>query len=646
LFELSFKTEILHNMSGKSTFGQRFRYFFDNTLSRGTISIISWLAILSFVIVLFFGVVYTLSGLNMDGEDQMGFAEALWQSLMRSVDPGTVAGDSGWAFRLVGLLITVGGIFILSTLIGVLSSGLDDKLQELRKGRSLVIESGHTLILGWSPKIIHIMEELIIANENQKRPRIVILAEKDKVEMEDEIRDHISHRKNTKIICRTGNPLNIIDLEIVNPNEAKSIIVLSPAGENPDTHVIKSVLAITHNPKRKEGKYHIVAEIKDKVNLEAANLVGKNEALFVLTPDLTARITAQTSRQAGLSIIYMQLLCYEGDEMYFKQESSLTGKTYRDAIFAYNTSTVMGYMNKSGVVKINPPMDTVLTDGDKILAISEDDDTIVLSGLKDFEIEHEFIAETTHQSSVLKEKNLVLGWNQKGRTIIKELDKYVGTGSEVHIVSEIEIEDKKIFDLQSVLVNQNVSFERGNIADSSTLSKIDVTSFDNIIILSYNHIDPQEADAKTLISLLHIRNFAEKNNKKVNIVSEMFDQNNRELAAVTKADDFIISDNLISRMLTQLSETRDLKKVFDDLFDADGSEIYLKNSDEYVKTGFSVNFYTVLESAARKNETAIGYRQVKYSHDVDKNYGIVINPLKTYKVTFEEGDKVIVLAED
>lgn len=633
-------------MSVNSTFSQRFRYFFDNTLSRGTISIISWLAVLSFILVLLFALIYSLSGLHMEGEGEMGFFEALWQSLMRSVDPGTVAGDSGWTFRLVGLLVTIGGIFILSTLIGVLSSGLDDKLQELRKGRSLVMESGFTLILGWSPKIIHIIEQLIIANENQKKPRIVILAEKDKVEMEDEIRDNIHIRKNTKIICRTGNPLNIVDLQIVNPNEAKSIIVLSPAIENSDTHVIKSVLAITHNPKRKTGKYHIVAEIKDKVNLEAAQLVGKDEALFVITPDLTARITAQTSRQAGLSIIYMQLLCYEGDEMYFKQEPILNGKTYKQAIFAYDTSAVLGFMNKDGMVKINPPMSTVLTSNDKILAISEDDDTIILSGLEDFKIENEVIVENRHQSSIYKEKNLVLGWNQKGRTIIKELDKYVGPGSELHIVSEMGVEEKKIFDLQSVLINQNVTFESGNIADSSTLSRIDVTSFDNIIILSYNHIDPQEADAKTLISLLHIRNFAEKNNKKVNIVSEMFDQNNRELAAVTKADDFIISDNLISRMLTQLSETRDLKKVFDDLFDADGSEIYLKNAEEYVNTGASVNFYTVLEAASRRNETAIGYRQVKYSHDVDKNYGIFINPVKSELITFEEGDKVIVLAED
>jgi hypothetical protein len=156
-------------MTRKATLGQRFRYFFDNTLSKGTISIISWLALLSFILVFLFGVIYVISGLNMEGEKSMGFFEALWQSLMRSVDPGTVAGDSGWAFRMVGLLITIGGIFILSALIGVLSSGLDDKLQDLRKGRSLVIEEGHTLILGWSPKIIHIIEELIVANENQKK---------------------------------------------------------------------------------------------------------------------------------------------------------------------------------------------------------------------------------------------------------------------------------------------------------------------------------------------------------------------------------------------------------------------------------------------------------------------------------------------
>ena len=633
-------------MATKHNLKQRMRYFFDNTLSRGTISIITWLAIVSMVVILIFGTVLTITGLNSTGSPGMNFFEAAWQSLVRSIDSGGFDTDSGWDFRIVSLLITIGGIFIFSTLIGVLSNGLNDKLQQLRKGRSLVIEENHTLILGWSPKIIHILEQLIVANENQKKARIVIMAEKDKMEMDDEIRDKIEHHKNTKIVTRNGNPLNISDLAIVNPNGAKSIIVLAPDFENSDTHVIKSVLAITHNPKRKEGKYHIVAEIKEKINLEAAEMVGKNEALFVLTPELTARITAQTSRQAGLSIIYMQLLCYEGDEIYFKNEPALTGYTYKDALFAYNKSSVMGYMRGDGSVKMNPPMDTTLAKEDKLIVISEDDDTVKLSGIQEYNINKEAIVENAERAKISQEKNLILGWNPKGRTIIYELDKYVGKGSKVHILSEIEIKEKVLNQMQLAVVNQTVSFEKGNIADSSTLFNVDVTSYDNVILLSYNHIDQQEADAKTLIALLHIRNFAEKANKKMNIVSEMFDQNNRDLAAVTKANDFIISDNLISRMLTQLSESRDLKKVFDDLFDADGSEIYLKNANEYVKPGVPLNFYTVLESAHLKNETAIGYRIVKDSHNVEKNYGIVINPVKTDLITFADEDKVIVLAMD
>ena len=159
-------------MSGKYTFKQKLRYYFDNTLSRGTSSIIMWLAVLSLLIIIVFGLVYTFSGLNMAGEEGMGFFESMWQTLLRSVDPGTMAGDTGWVFRIIGLLITIGGIFILSTLIGVLTTSLDEKLEKLRKGRSLVIEENHTLILGWSPKVIHIISELIIANENQKKPRI------------------------------------------------------------------------------------------------------------------------------------------------------------------------------------------------------------------------------------------------------------------------------------------------------------------------------------------------------------------------------------------------------------------------------------------------------------------------------------------
>lgn len=80
-----------------------------------------------------------------------------------------MGGDAGAGFRFVMLLVTLGGIFVVSALIGVLSNAIEKKMDHLRKGRSWVLESNHTLVLGWSAQIFTILNELMIANENQSR---------------------------------------------------------------------------------------------------------------------------------------------------------------------------------------------------------------------------------------------------------------------------------------------------------------------------------------------------------------------------------------------------------------------------------------------------------------------------------------------
>ena len=113
-----------------------------------------------------------------------------------------------------------------------------------------------------------VVGDVIIANANQKRPSIVILADRDKVEMEDDIKAKFASTGNTRIICRSGDPLDLDDLAVVDPHGARSIIVLAPEEDNPDLHVIKSVLAITNNPERKvepvamlQRKHHFSAVV-------------------------------------------------------------------------------------------------------------------------------------------------------------------------------------------------------------------------------------------------------------------------------------------------------------------------------------------------------------------------------------------------
>lgn len=632
----------------KSTFSEKFRYYFENTMSKGPAGVIKWLALVSLFMVLVLGLLILVFGIKGSLEpeaEKLGFIEGAWQSLMATLDSGTMGGDQGWAFRIVRFAATLGGIFVISILIGTISSGIDEKLEELKKGRSRVLENNHTLILGWSDKIFTIISEIIEANSNQKKPRIVILADRDKGEMEDDIRSKIEDFKNTTVIIRSGSPLELSDIAIVNPNAARSVIVLANEEANADIYVIKTVLALTNGKNRKKEAFNIVAEIKDPKNMEAADLVGNNEAAFVLSSDLISRITAQTCRQSGLSLVYNELLQFEGDEIYFQQEPKLAGKTFKDVLFAYENSAVIGILNNEEKVLINPTMDTVFNDGDSVIAISEDDYTIKLSGKTTFDIKHNLF-NRAEVKNVGIEKTLILGWNDRGVRVIEELDNYVASGSQITIVADIDGISMQIAELKKSVQKQKIDFIKGDINDKATLINLKPETYDHLILLSYMDIDLQESDAKTLICLLHLRNLSEKVGKDFSIVSEMLDIRNRDLGVVAKADDFIISHNLISLMLSQLSENKDLKKVYDILFQAEGSEVYLKPVSRYVKHGEPVNFYTVLESAAQLNETAIGYRISTQSSDSEKKYGININPLKSNIINFIEGDSIIVLSED
>jgi ion channel POLLUX/CASTOR len=636
----------------KVSFGQRLRYAFDKSLSRGTISLIGWLGLASLLIVIIASIIILTTGIAPEAPEgqeaqTLSPAEAFWQSLMRSMDPGTLAGDTGWKYRALMLVVTIGGIFIVSLLISVLSSGLQTKLEELRKGRSFVVEENHTLILGWSSRIFLIISELVIANENQKHPRIVILADRDKVEMEEEIRAKVGDTKNTRVICRSGSTIDLVDLEIVNPHEAKSIIILSPGDTaEADAQVIKMILAITNNPNRRSEPYHIVAEIRDEKNMDVARIVGGNEAKLILSGDIIARITVQTSLQVGLSIVYTELLDYGGDEIYIQEEPQLVGKTFGEALLAYEQCAVMGLRQVEGGVTVNPPMETVISAGDKIIAIAEDDDKVVYSGFSRASINESAIREpsdaTPHPTRIL-----ILGWNKRGATIVRELDNYVAAGSLLKIVADMPVGETEQRWISENLQRLTIEFVTGDTTDRKMLDRLDLTSFEHIILLCYaEKLDAQAADAKTMITLLHLRDIEQKKGEAYSVVSEMIDVRNRALASVAKADDFIVSDQLTGLLLTQVSENAELLEVFEDLFKAEGSEIYLKPAKDYVALKRDVNFYTLTESARKRNEVAIGYRLERYATDSNKAYGVRVNPPKSEMIAFQAEDKIIVLAED
>jgi ABC-type transporter Mla MlaB component len=186
----------------------------------------------------------------------------------------------------------------------------------------------------------------------------------------------------------------------------------------------------------------------------------------------------------------------------------------------------------------------------------------------------------------------------------------------------------------------------GDTTSRVVLEELNVATFDHIVVLSdSDRVTVQQADSKTLMTLLHLRNMSERSGKDFTIVSEMQDVRNRNLAEVTRADDFIVSDKLVSLIMAQVSENKGLNDVFTDMFDPEGAEIYLKPATRYILSGKETTFASIVEAASRIGETAIGYRLEEFAHEADKGYGVHINPPKNGTIKLNEHDKVIVLAE-
>lgn len=332
-----------------------------------------------------------------------------------------------------------------------------------------------------------------------------------------------------------GCPIETIDLEIVNHRDASSVIIIPPDDEAPDSSVIKTMLALLNNPERKAEPYHIVSIIRSPENLKVAEMVGGSETQLILAGDIIARITAQTCRQPGLSSVYTELLGFEGNEIYFGHEKLLANEPYSRAVHAFEDSCLIGLIDSTGRILLNPPADTVVDEDSHIVVVTADDNTIKVSGVQTVLVHdaHMTAGPEAHRSP---ERILLLGWNRKVPMIIHELDSYAASGSQLTLATEHVEMGAMAF------TNLGLIVHHGDITDRTFLDSLDMNLCDHVIVQSCSeHLPPQQADARTLITLLHLRDIRKKGGHSFTIVTEMLDERNRRLAEVSNTDDFIVT---------------------------------------------------------------------------------------------------------
>ncbi len=606
---------------------KKIRYKFDQIMTKGTIALISMLFACCLVVLVIIGLLSSFS--KVEG----GLFYHFWESLLHTLDPGTISGTdtSDTLFIVMMTISTFFGLIFTSVLIGIISTGFEKKFSQLRKGTSIVQEENHTVIIGFNDNIYTLLNEIIEANSNHKNMCIVVLGEQEKTEMEDAISAHCSDTKTSRIVCRSGSLHEFHSLERCNIENCRNVII----NQYDDADVIKIILALTTYLKNKtllNKELSFTAVMQDPQNIEAAEIASEGYAEIIYARDAVSRIIAHTCREHGLSKVMIEMFQFDGDELYFEDEPSLIGKTFKETLSCFTDATVFGIYS-DGVVKMNPPMDTVFKQGDKVVILEEDDGSYHLSENVTFD---ESVIFDAKKSTREKRNNmLVLGNSEKLPFVLSEFDNYVNKGTKVTIVDQKPVEA-----FNCTFSNIEISTKESAF-DYSTLETLLTDEIDNVLVLSNDEQNLEKSDSKILQLLIFLRNIADKNGMEFAITTEMQKSDNQRLAAKARVDDFVIGSNLVNLMMTQIAENRHLKPMIEDLLDEDGSELYMKPIVNYVKPHVEVDFYTVTESAARKNEIFVGYKTF-----VDGETVIVTNPDKNNTMVFSENDLAIVIAED
>ena len=626
-----------------TTWGDRVRYWFDSTLARGASALVGWMALLCLAVVVPASalVVWT------DPHAPESLPDRLAQVWRLTGETLRLGGATGTPLRVTtSVLLALVALLYVSTLVGLITTALTERLTALRRGRSTVLEQGHVVVLGWSEQVFTVVSELVAANANQRRAAVAVLADRDKTAMEEALSAKVGPMGRTRLICRSGPTTDPAVLTLTSPATAGVVLVLPRDEPDADAEVVKTLLAL-RAALPGQGRPPVVAAVRDDRYRLAASLAAGPGGIVLESDTVTARLIVQAARRPGLSLVHQELLDFAGDEFYLVAEPALAGRPFGDALLSYPTSSVVGIV-RGGTPVLNPPPHTPLVEDDLLVVISRDDDTIWQADCAD-SVEKAAMA-TGLATPARPERVLLLGWNRRAPLMVDQLRRRARPGSAVDVVADAgEATVRQVGEADAHHgTDLPLTLHPGDVTRPETLEGLDVHSYDSVIVLGQDPAPgqpPDEPDNRTLVTLLLLRRLEEASGRELPVVTELVDDRNRALAPLGPGADVIISGKLIGLLMAQISQNRHLAAVFEELFSADGTGIRLRPAGDYVLPGCETTFATVVAAARQRGECAIGYR----SHDdasTSPGYGVRINPPKAGRRRWTAADEVIVVGED
>ena len=595
--------------------------------------------------------------------------EAIWWAFLRLTDPGYLGDDQGNAKRFISTTLTILGLAVfVGGLVAIVTQWLNETVRKLEMGLTPVSLEGHVVLLGWTDRTVGIVRELVrsqdrarqlIRFKKQKRLEVVVLAEELDAALLHDFRTQLGDDwDNSLITLRSGTPLRNEHLDRVDFLRAAVIVLpgsdFAEGGPDAvDTRTIKTILSINQATATVEDRDELpllIAEIHDSQKVSLARRAYRGEIELLASDRTTACLIAQNTRHEGLSYIYRELLDQDGNELYIRKCPEFIDKPFHSLGAHFPWAVPIGVVYREGDLwrsHLCPKADYVLQKRDYLVFVCENmqGSEPVTTDVTPYPVVEEI--QTYEEAEPPIRRVLVLGWGHMLPALLDEFDGFSLQHHEVTVLSAVPCpkRERQFESFGLTLEHVTVKHIEGDYTLMADLERADLSEFDQVIMLASEWVGTaEESDARTIVGYLLLKERLEALEHSPKILVELTDESNQSLLRGDSTE-IIISAELESHMLAQVTLRPELRAVFDTLFGSRPPMFDFRPALSYPEVvGNEMEFEKLQEIARDYEEIAIGVRvEPVEGDDREANGGVILNPDKhsTWKLT--KKDDLVVL---
>lgn len=613
------------------------------------------IAILLLNLVLFAIAASVISWLAPESLSHSGFWESVYYTITMILDAGCIdnviadIGEASVALIIVCLAtVLIGMITFTGSVVGYVTNYISSFIENSKSGNRALKVSGHTVILNWNSRASEIINDLLYTG---KRETVVILSSQDANSIEQEINERLSAsiksdhqavmeecanlsglkrvahylkyrpQNRVTVIVREGETYATKQLNDISISQADSVILLTKEVQNEicrfgnlerqeelkkgNSNTIKTLVQVAEMTSADDSADHqtIIVEIEDDWTAALVDRIiahkeklAKCHIIPVHVNRVLGQILSQFSIMPELNTVYSELFSNRGAEFFFKpqQWEDDVDKATEQYMLSHRHAIPLTVMKTASG---NHTFSVAGSEADCELACEPSAPTITLK---------------VNEAYRISPRNIVIiGHNSKCQDIMSGFAAFRG---------EHNLKDSEILNI--TVIDDPKSLERldyyrsypyvtktvaADVFDASLIKETIENAIDShdgdtsLLILSDDYTTAEDIDSAALTYLIYVQDIIldrqQKNpdfdRESIDVVVEILNPKNYDVVHNFSADNIVISNRYISKMVTQIGRKQALFEFYSDIltYDEEGTtefeskELYIKEVDQFFPEG-------------------------------------------------------------